>query len=538
MEDFIKKIKSKFTIAEIDNLFLKTQKLKVLVIGDTIIDEYAFVALKGRAVKDPILSTEFRYSEKYAGGILAIANHVSSFVESVTVLTILGENESHVDYVSNSLRSNISLRYFTKENSPTTVKRRYLDAYRHHKLFKVEYMNDAQINNKLTDEIAVFIEEEAANYDLVLVADFGHGFLNTQLRREIEKNARFLALNVQSNSSNMGYNLFNQYQRADFLTMNEEEMRLPFSSRFEDPATIVKEIQEKYKFNNVLLTQGKKGCIYFQNNESYSAPTLTSSVKDTVGAGDALFAIAALCVFTKANPELLPFIANAAGGIASNIMGNKESVTHERLSAFIADLYKTDIKQYLHAVNETLSKVNVDAIDAFVSLLLDAYHHERNIYIFGNGGSSATASHFCGDMVKGLSYGLEKRFKAFCLNDNLPALMAIANDSSYDDIFVEQLKNFLRKDDLVIGISGSGNSANVVKALEYANNTGAKTVAICGFKGGKIKDLAHLSIHAEINDMEVSEDIHHLILAHCVKRIISRELKNTNMGETYMSRIV
>ncbi len=537
MEDFIKQIKKKNSLAEIEEIFLKTQKLKVLIIGDTIIDEYSFVALKGRAVKDPILSTEFRHNEKYAGGILAIANHVSSFVDSITVLTVLGENNSQIDYVSSSLKPNVSLRYFIKENSPTTLKKRYLDAYRHHKLFKVEYMNDTPINDKLTSEIATFIKEEASKYDLVLIADFGHGFLNESLRREIEEKAPFLALNVQSNSSNMGYNLFNQYKRADFLTMNDEEMRLPFSKRFEDPSLIIKEIQEKYKFNNVLLTQGKKGCTYFQNTKAYPAPTLTTSVKDTVGAGDALFAIAALCVFTKANPELIPFVANAAGGIASNIMGNKESITHEKLSAFIADLYKTDIKQYLHAVNETLSKVDVGTIDAFVSLLLDAYRQERNIYIFGNGGSSATASHFCGDMVKGLSYGMEKRFRAICLNDNLPALMAIANDSSYDDIFVEQLKNFLRKDDLVIGISGSGNSTNVVKALEYANQNGAKSVAICGFKGGKIKDIAHLSIHAEINDMEVSEDIHHLILAHCVKRIISQELKNTNMGEVYRSRI-
>ncbi len=538
MEDFIKKIKSEFTLSNIDELFSRSQKLNVLIIGDTIIDEYTFVASKGRAVKDPILSTEFKHNEKYAGGILAIANHVSSFVNSITVLTVLGDKEQQLEYVSNSLNKNITLRYFVKENAPTTVKKRYIDAYRNNKLFKVEYMNDAPITDKLTEEITTFLKEEATKYDLVLVADFGHGFLNAKIRREIEDKARFLALNVQSNSSNMGYNLFNQYYRADFLTMNDDEMRLPFSKRFEESSTIIKEIQEKHKFNNILLTQGKKGCVYFQNAEAYSAPTLTTSVKDTVGAGDALFSIAALCVFAKADPKLIPFIANAAGGIASNIMGNKESVTQERITTFIADLYKTDIKQYLRAVNETLSKVNVDTIDAFVGLLLDAYHHERNIYIFGNGGSSATASHFCGDMVKGLSYGMEKRFRAICLNDNLPALMAIANDSSYDDIFVEQLKNFLRKDDLVIGISGSGNSTNVVKALEYANKTGARIVAICGFKGGKIKDLAHLSIHAEINDMEVSEDIHHLILAHCVKRIISQELKNTSNGEVYMSRIV
>ena len=115
--------------------------------------------------------------------------------------------------------------------------------------------------------------------------------------------------------------------------------------------------------------------------------------------------------------------------------------------------------------------------------------------------------------------------------------MAIANDVSYDDIFIEQLKNFLQKGDLVIGISGSGNSTNVVKAIEYANENGAKTIAICGYKGGKIKELAHLAIHAEVDDMEISEDIHNLIIAHCVKRMLTNELKNNNVGSIYAQRV-
>ena len=179
----------------------------------------------------------------------------------------------------------------------------------------------------------------------------------------------------------------------------------------------------------------------------------------------------------------------------------------------------------------------IEHIDQFVHLLLDTYHNERTIFVFGNGGSAATASHFCGDLIKGVSYGLKKRFRAVCLSDNLPALMAIANDISYDDIFVEQLKNFLKKEDLVIGISGSGNSANVIKALEYAKDNGAKTIAICGYKGGKIKEIADLAIHANINDMEVSEDIHHLILTHCVKRLITKKLNNNHVGEIYEKRI-
>ncbi|MBS3120762.1 SIS domain-containing protein [Candidatus Woesearchaeota archaeon] len=197
-----------------------------------------------------------------------------------------------------------------------------------------------------------------------------------------------------------------------------------------------------------------------------------------------------------------------------------------------------DIRQYLTSVNDTLNKMKIENIDAFVTLLLETYEKGGTVYVFGNGGSAATASHFCGDLIKGVSYGLEKRFRAICLNDNMPALMAIANDISYDDIFLEQLKNFLRSGDLVIGISGSGNSANVVKALQYAKEVGATTVAICGFKGGKIKDVCDLALHAEVNDMEVSEDIHHLILTHCVKRLITKKLNNNHVGEIYEKRIV
>jgi len=182
-----------------------------------------------------------------------------------------------------------------------------------------------------------------------------------------------------------------------------------------------------------------------------------------------------------------------------------------------------DIHDYLELVRATLKRMNKASIERFVEILLDCYKKGRTIFIFGNGGSGANASHFCGDLVKGLSYGSLKRFRAICLNDNISTLMAVANDISYDDIFMEQLKNFAQEGDVVIGISGSGNSENVVRAFEYASSVGAVTVALCGFDGGKIKRIAKLSIHAEIDDMEVSEDVH-LVIAHCVKRMIMKRL--------------
>lgn len=198
----------------------------------------------------------------------------------------------------------------------------------------------------------------------------------------------------------------------------------------------------------------------------------------------------------------------------------------------------SELNEYFDKVSETLKQIDTSSIVKLVERLLKARENGNHIYIFGNGGSGATASHITGDFLKGISFGLEKRFRVQCLNDNISGMMAIANDLTYEEIFVEQLKAFVQKDDVVIGISGSGNSANVIKAMQYAVSQGATTVALCGYKGGKIKEIAEIVVHAPIHDMEVTEDIH-IIVFHAIKQVMMKELKgdNTSMGSTYDNRI-
>lgn len=138
----------------------------------------------------------------------------------------------------------------------------------------------------------------------------------------------------------------------------------------------------------------------------------------------------------------------------------------------------------------------------------------------GNGGSAATASHYVCDFNKGMSYGRDKRFKMICLNDNVQTMMAYANDVDYQSVFVEQLKNFLRRDDVVIGISGSGNSGNVTKAIEYANQNGGITCGLTGYDGGFLRRIAHYSVNVRIHDIQISEDIH-MMLVHVIYRIVN-----------------
>ena len=183
-------------------------------------------------------------------------------------------------------------------------------------------------------------------------------------------------------------------------------------------------------------------------------------------------------------------------------------------------------RQYLNELNELLDGFDTEAFDRIVNSIFDAYSHESAIYIMGNGGSASTASHFACDINKGCCMDLEKKFKMICLNDNVPTILALANDVSYDVVFEEQLKNFFEPGDLVIGISGSGNSENVLRAIQYASDNGGRTIGLTGFAGGKLLDRVDIAFVAEVDDMQKIEDIH-MILVHMIMQSVHEALHET-----------
>lgn len=183
------------------------------------------------------------------------------------------------------------------------------------------------------------------------------------------------------------------------------------------------------------------------------------------------------------------------------------------------------IRGYLDGLKTLFDNVNEEEINALLTSLIEARKNKKQIFIFGNGGSGSNASHFTCDLNKGASSSSFGRFKIICLNDNIPTILAYANDLNYESIFVEQLKNFLEPGDLVIGISGSGNSKNVIKTIEYANSNGANTIGLCGFDGGQLKQTAKKSIHIKSNDMQKIEDLH-IIIFHLLMQILKEEHEN------------
>ncbi len=187
--------------------------------------------------------------------------------------------------------------------------------------------------------------------------------------------------------------------------------------------------------------------------------------------------------------------------------------------------FKKAIKEYYEREIRVINNLNVDEINDAMNAIYNTYLKQGTIYVCGNGGSAATASHMQNDFNKGISEYVENKFRFYCLNDNYPTVMAIANDIGYEEVFKFQLVNKLNKNDLFIGISGSGNSKNVLNAAEYAKECGVKVIGITGYKGGKLMDIADYKMHVAECDMQIDEDIH-MTFDHMMMKIFHNFLIN------------
>ncbi|MGN0347613.1 MAG: SIS domain-containing protein [Lachnospiraceae bacterium] len=189
--------------------------------------------------------------------------------------------------------------------------------------------------------------------------------------------------------------------------------------------------------------------------------------------------------------------------------------------------YGCDVKEYIAREIEVLQALDANAISDALNLLEETRLRGGTIYIFGNGGSAATASHFQNDFNKGISEHTDIKYRFCCLNDNVATMMAIANDNGYENIFIQQLQNKLQPQDIVIAISGSGNSENVVRAVRYAKEQENKVIGITGYDGGQLKQLCDISLHAPVQSMQITEDIH-MIFDHLMMSVLYKHVCGIN----------
>ena len=338
---FLNGLKQSHTSNSIIGKLQSLKDLRVLTIGDTIMDEYVYCDVLGASPKDNMITANYIDEERFPGGVLAVANHIAGFCDKVQLVTQIGKIFPRT---SLGLRDNITAQLFHSE-SPTITKRRFIEPDSFRKLFSIERIPRVEISRKLEDGILDYLMENIEEYDLVLVSDFGHGLLTEGIISRLCSEAKFLAVNTQTNSANKGFNTLNKYARYDYTSLDELELRLTCQEMFQDLKKLILKVQSNSSLFRPLgdlgsVTMGKHGSLVFTKDELYEIPNFSSKVLDTVGAGDAYLAVTSLCAARNFEPELIGFIGNAVGALQVRWVGNKESVNPVELYKFITTLLK------------------------------------------------------------------------------------------------------------------------------------------------------------------------------------------------------
>ncbi len=338
---FLKDFRTRVNEASITAHLDKAANCKVLVIGDTIIDEYYYCTPMGKSPKENVIATRYVSEETFAGGVLAAANHVASLCNQVDLITYLGKEPAMEDFIRSRLKRNVSAHFFKNDHSPTTLKRRFVEPNYMRKLFEIVFINGNSLPEEEEQAVYDHLDKIISNYDLVLVTDFGHGLMGPKLVDLVCKKAKFLAVNAQTNSANIGFNLITKYPRADYVCIDEPEARLALHDNRSDLDTIIKRLSAKLDAAFVTITHGNRGCIVYSKKEgTFRIPVLTKTVVDTVGAGDAFLSLSSPCVAAGVPMEQVGFIGNAAGALKVGIVGNRTSVEKLPLIKFITTLIK------------------------------------------------------------------------------------------------------------------------------------------------------------------------------------------------------
>jgi rfaE bifunctional protein nucleotidyltransferase chain/domain len=327
---------------ELIELIDRVRNYRVLLVGDAIIDEYQYVLPMGKTPKENMIATRYQDRELFAGGVFAAANHVASFCKEVDIITCLGDSESYEQLARESLRPNVRMKAFRRAGAPTTLKRRFVDPSYMRKLFEVYFMNDEPLTTDLQQEVDAAIAATARDYDVVIVTDFGHGMVAQSSIDTLTSTARFLAVNTQSNSANLGYNLITKYPRADYVCIDSPEARLAVSDRISGVSDIARRlIDDHVDCSKIIVTQGKHGCVtYERGGFAHTIPAVAKNVVDTVGAGDAFLAVTAPLVAAGGSIHRVGFIGNVVGALKVEIVGHRRSIDKPALIKGLTGLLK------------------------------------------------------------------------------------------------------------------------------------------------------------------------------------------------------
>ncbi len=340
-DEFLRDFRTRYGAEQVIGMMQSLKKMKVLVVGDTIIDEYHYCVPMGKAWKETVIATRYVNQESFAGGVLACANHIGGFCDRVGLVTCLGEENSREDFIRAHLKKTVEPRFFYRQDAPTVVKRRYVDHAFLSKIFEVCFLNVQTAGQELDRKVCAHLEEACGAYDLVIAADFGNGFISPEMVEVLCRKSKFLSVMTQTNSANCGFNLITRYPRADYVCIDEPEIRLALHDKFGKLEDMMIEVSRRLKASRVTVTGGHRGSLGYTAGEGFAqVPVFSKEVVDRIGAGDAYLAITSAAVAAGFPMELVGFIGNAVGALAVKIVCNRESVEPGPLYKFITALLK------------------------------------------------------------------------------------------------------------------------------------------------------------------------------------------------------
>ena len=329
---FLERMRQRYTGGDIADMIAALRKLKVLVIGDAILDEYVYCHAMGKSSKEPILAAQYLSTETHAGGSLAIANHVAEFCDRVDLVTYLGARDAKEEFVRANIKPNIAATFVYKTDSPTIVKRRFVQETLLTKLLEIYEINDAPLEGKEETDLCAFLASKLPEYDVVLAADFGHGLIGPRAVELLAEKSRFLSVMTQINAANIGFHTISKYPRASYICIQESELRLDHRNRRDDLKLLIKNMAKRLSTSTVMVTRGTNGTMLYREGEGFSeCPAFAMKVVDRIGAGDAVLSVTSLGTAAGLPSDVIGFLGNLAGAQAVTIVGNSASISRVAL---------------------------------------------------------------------------------------------------------------------------------------------------------------------------------------------------------------
>jgi len=338
-QEYLNTFRKRYSADHVLSLLKNLSGLRVLVIGEAILDQYYYCQPLGKSPKETIVASKFLSEENFAGGSVAIANHLAGLCGKVTLLSPIGREPTYQKFFRNKMLDNV--RFIPLENDrPTIVKRRYVEPNYLTKMFEIQHLDDTPLPPAIEQTAVDILRRELYKHDLVILADYGHGFLTERLRNEIASMSKYLCVNTQTNSANLGFNPVTKYQNIHFVAIDEPELRMALRTKYGDVKEMATELRHQVKAEVLLVSRGPNGSVVITNNGMYETPVMSTRVIDRTGAGDALYAVTSPCVYKEVPPEVIGFVGNCAGAIAVETVCNREPINPIVLSQFITGALK------------------------------------------------------------------------------------------------------------------------------------------------------------------------------------------------------